>query len=129
MTKESWPAWYFGPNGERAIFQEAAQVPDDWTDKPQGGLEPFDASVLRAADAPTQQKFFPEMTKPKPKASSGCVEPCNEAATKLYEDNTRAGLIDMAKEAGIDLPAKPNKMEVANLIAQKEESEADDNSE
>lgn len=29
-----WPAWRYGPNGERAIFQRAEDVPAGWEDTP-----------------------------------------------------------------------------------------------
>lgn len=34
MNKESWPAWYFGPGGQSAIFQRAEEVPEGWQDSP-----------------------------------------------------------------------------------------------
>ncbi len=29
-----WPSWRYGPNGEAAIFQNAAEVPAGWKDHP-----------------------------------------------------------------------------------------------
>lgn len=34
MDKVSWPAWYFGPKGERQIFEKAEDVPKGWQDDP-----------------------------------------------------------------------------------------------
>lgn len=32
---QEFPAWRYGPNGEAQIFKDPAEVPEDWTDKPQ----------------------------------------------------------------------------------------------
>lgn len=29
-----WPSWRYGPDGEGAIFQSEAEVPEGWTRKP-----------------------------------------------------------------------------------------------
>ena len=34
MSKNEWPAWYFGPGGARNIFERAEDVPDGWRDSP-----------------------------------------------------------------------------------------------
>lgn len=34
-----WPSWRYGPNGESAIFQSAAEVPSGWTRKPEEAYE------------------------------------------------------------------------------------------
>lgn len=34
MSKNDWPAWYFGPRGERKIFEKADDVPKGWADTP-----------------------------------------------------------------------------------------------
>lgn len=31
---QSWPAWRYGPNGARQIFQSAEDVPEGWADSP-----------------------------------------------------------------------------------------------
>ena len=31
---ESWPAWYYGPNGASDVFDSADQVPAGWHDHP-----------------------------------------------------------------------------------------------
>lgn len=33
-THQSWPAWFFGPNGAKQIFQSADEVPAGWQDHP-----------------------------------------------------------------------------------------------
>ena len=52
-----WPAWRFGPKGESAIFQCAADVPDDWKtaydieedrDVPRHPCEEHDPDELRS---------------------------------------------------------------------------------
>lgn len=36
MTKnDRWPAWYYGPNGEAAIFSSKSDVPSGWADTPE----------------------------------------------------------------------------------------------
>lgn len=30
--KVCWPSWYYGPNGEKAIFERAEDVPEGWFD-------------------------------------------------------------------------------------------------
>lgn len=34
MDKVSWPAWYYGPNGESQMFEKAEDVPKGWQDDP-----------------------------------------------------------------------------------------------
>lgn len=29
---QAWPAWWFGPNGQRQIFKSPDEVPDGWVD-------------------------------------------------------------------------------------------------
>lgn len=43
----SWPAWYYGPNGEAEIFQSKAEVPTGWKD------HPFNPGEAKAAPKPT----------------------------------------------------------------------------
>jgi hypothetical protein len=30
----SWPAWYYGPDGQSAIFESEKEVPSGWKDSP-----------------------------------------------------------------------------------------------
>lgn len=34
MTIASWPAWYYGPDGQSQIFQSEEEIPDGWEDHP-----------------------------------------------------------------------------------------------
>lgn len=34
MNMSSWPAWYYGPNNQAEIFQNADEVPPGWVDHP-----------------------------------------------------------------------------------------------
>jgi hypothetical protein len=34
MSDRNWPSWRFGPNGERAVFRSAEDVPPGWSDSP-----------------------------------------------------------------------------------------------
>lgn len=45
MSTNDWPAWYFGPRGERRIFEQASDVPEGWADTP--------AAFPAVAEAPT----------------------------------------------------------------------------
>ena len=31
---QDWPAWFYGPDGEAAVFESEADVPAGWTDHP-----------------------------------------------------------------------------------------------
>lgn len=33
--KSDWPAWRYGPDGQSAIFEQAEDVPQGWSNKPQ----------------------------------------------------------------------------------------------
>lgn len=35
MEMVYWPSWRFGPNGEKAVFNSAEEVPAGWSDAPQ----------------------------------------------------------------------------------------------
>jgi hypothetical protein len=37
--KVHWPGWFYGPNGEAAIFQAQEEVPAGWYDSPQKACE------------------------------------------------------------------------------------------
>lgn len=43
---QSWPAWWYGPDGESKLFQKAEDVPDGWTDSVQVHVLARDADVL-----------------------------------------------------------------------------------
>lgn len=32
---QHWPAWYYGPNDQKAVFDHEGEVPDGWVDNPQ----------------------------------------------------------------------------------------------
>lgn len=34
MTKEFGPAWFYGPNGQKGVFDNEADVPKGWVDHP-----------------------------------------------------------------------------------------------
>lgn len=40
-TYQAWPAWFYGPDGESAVFDRAEDVPDGWTDNPNSLPEAF----------------------------------------------------------------------------------------
>lgn len=48
MSKQEWPAWYNGPNGETKVFQAADEVPAGWTTgaekSPAPGAQPAKAA-------------------------------------------------------------------------------------
>ena len=38
-----FPAWFYGPNGEAAIFESAADIPTGWADAPgKAPVQPLD---------------------------------------------------------------------------------------
>jgi hypothetical protein len=41
VAKVSWPAWFYGPDGQSQIFQNEDEVPSGWEDHPSkvGGSE------------------------------------------------------------------------------------------
>lgn len=43
---QSWPAWFYGPDGEAKLFQKAEDVPEGWTDSVQVHALERDAEVL-----------------------------------------------------------------------------------
>ena len=34
MSDKHWPAWYYGPDGEAQVFENADDVPKSWKDHP-----------------------------------------------------------------------------------------------
>lgn len=57
--KDSWPAWYYGPNGASQIFATEGEVPAGWADHP---------SKVDAAQLQKQHQDKPTPT-PAPAAS------------------------------------------------------------
>lgn len=49
----SWPAWFHAPNGDSAIYQDQASVPNGWSRKKQ---TPFIASPALSVDAEDTKK-------------------------------------------------------------------------
>lgn len=38
---DSWPAWFYGPEGQEGVFHKAEDVPEGWVDHPaKVGAEP-----------------------------------------------------------------------------------------
>jgi hypothetical protein len=73
---KSWPAWFYGPNGEAEVFERKDDVPAGWTDSPQektdgqaedqktpDQAEPGDnlAVTIPPADATDEQNTAPVM--------------------------------------------------------------------
>lgn len=40
-----WPAWFYGPEGQSAIFETQSEVPDGWTDNPADHAEQDDTDT------------------------------------------------------------------------------------
>ncbi len=119
MSKpKNWPAYYYGPNGEAEIFQEASQVPADWKDAPQvdsiiSGAQ-FGVSngadvVLVAATEPVEQTTE--------------VTAVDERAQELFDGSNKKGLYDLAEGLELDVNSKMVKMEIANLLSAAEKAE------
>lgn len=47
----SWPAWYYGPNGQSEIFNSEEEVPEGWHDHP--------SKTERKAKKPAEPKESP----------------------------------------------------------------------
>lgn len=57
MPKTEWPAWFYGPDGERKVFQGPDEVPEGWQDSPRpkvsgdlnndGIVEPSKAEIIK----------------------------------------------------------------------------------
>lgn len=45
-----WPHWFYGPNGESAIFNSATEVPYGWVKKPGLAFEPPPATEILNKD-------------------------------------------------------------------------------
>lgn len=53
-----FPAWYYGPAGEAAIFDSPDCVPDGWRDHPFGPAEPVDRDGHGAAGGVLPNNLF-----------------------------------------------------------------------
>ncbi len=82
MSKDQWPAWFNGPDGEAAIFHKAEDVPAGWT----SGAEKRTASGKPAEKAP----------EPEPEAESEEIDadgwPWTEGVHVATRTKTQAGL-------------------------------------
>jgi hypothetical protein len=63
----AWPAWYFGPDGQKQIFQSEEEVPEGWVDSPD-----------KVGAAPEE-----------------IIEENNDQVASLIESNTAEGLVGM----------------------------------
>lgn len=45
---QAWPSWFYGPNGEAAIFEEHDDIPEGWTGDPKA----FNKETTNEEDAP-----------------------------------------------------------------------------
>jgi hypothetical protein len=79
----SWPAWYYGPNGEARIFNEGDIVPKGWKDSPK---------KLAQSEQPAQ----PEKLKPEKPKKGAKQEVTQEQLDRI---NTIAEL----REAGVEI--------------------------
>ncbi len=76
MNPQNWPAWWYGPQGQAAVFQRADDVPEGWRDSPAALTfpppEPAPEPVAPAAE-PLQVVPTPPLenssSEPKPKRS------------------------------------------------------------
>lgn len=72
---EYWPCWFYGPNGESAIFNSEDEVPEGWTNTQGDAPEPADAAedeeddtddsvdyVLPAEDDMTKDEILEQLT-------------------------------------------------------------------
>jgi hypothetical protein len=61
MAKQSWPAWFYGPKGEAAIFQSQGDVPAGWEDDPSKVREPSKVKKLGVDDNLNGVESIPEI--------------------------------------------------------------------
>jgi hypothetical protein len=61
--KSTFPAWFFGPEGESAIFDTAEEVPSGWKDSPAAFADQKQEKVegRQPADAVTDDSFYEAM--------------------------------------------------------------------
>lgn len=58
--KKHWPAWYWGPEGQSAIFNKRAEVPEGWRNQPFGEAEEIHSDEDGADDAADTEEIDDE---------------------------------------------------------------------
>lgn len=79
---QSWPAWFYGPEGKKAVFNSAEDVPDGWVDYDSfmdGDLAEAEETGITGED----------------KARVLTEDQRKEAINKLVESHTVAALVAM----------------------------------
>ena len=79
IQSESWPAWFYGPEGQSELFQNHDEVPEGWADHP---------SKVEMGPAPIEE--------PEAVTEHSHVPPAYE---ELANENTHAQLISMIDSA------------------------------
>lgn len=61
---KNWPAWYYGPEGQSAIFEAASEVPEGWQDTPAAFAtqEQEPAQGRQPADVTVDDSFYDAMS-------------------------------------------------------------------
>lgn len=98
---KAWPAWRVSPEGKRALFDKAEEVPDGW-------MTADEYAALTEDDFPDQNGEDEGKGAEDPESETAPVEPSGEekpreltadqrkeAVAKLMDDNTRADLVAM----------------------------------
>lgn len=44
-VRQEWPAWRYGPDGQKATFEGPEEVPEGWTDIPHGTTPPGEEPI------------------------------------------------------------------------------------
>lgn len=65
-TYQAWPAWYYGPDGQSAIFSCAEEVPAGWMDYDTFiGFVSAQPGLVEDDEQPQIEELFVEDAKPK----------------------------------------------------------------
>lgn len=57
---QAWPSWRYGPDGQRRVFQSAADVPEGWNDSPDFVTAAKEAGAETVADLVTRKPGRPK---------------------------------------------------------------------
>lgn len=96
---QQWPAWFYGPEGQKKIFHRAQDVPSGWADDPN--------KVRKAGDEPPQngKDAWGGYTKEELTQAlrqEGVKVDARTSARKLYARCEKLGLFEEAEETEED---------------------------
>jgi len=94
VTKVSWPAWWYGPEGQGKVFQSADEVPEGWKDTP---FKPGETPELPAAAKTKPKTTKTKATKPKKRRGRPT------RSEKAAQDAARTEALNVLREAGVEI--------------------------